>query len=119
MEFALGPLDADFLADGKEREVAGNVALFICLQGSTEARHADNTWTDLHDQVKVPLVIVQRHRCVTPDDLLAVDLRIDLNVLSHGKTERVVRVRKLKNVSIDREHVACVHPAPAGQRRRL
>ena len=54
--------------------------------------------THLDDQIKVPLVLIQRRRRITPNHLLAVNLRRDAHMLPDRQAQAVCRAREGKTV---------------------
>jgi len=54
--------------------------------------------THLDNKIKVPFIIVERRRGITPNDLFPINLRHDTDVLSDGQSKRVIGVGETESV---------------------
>lgn len=99
-KLALGTFDLNFLADSEERKVSGDVTLLVCLLSLLVACVVTiiGSLTNLDNQVKVSFVVIQSGGSVRSNNLLAINLGSDRDVLTDGETERIRCSGKGKSV---------------------
>jgi hypothetical protein len=99
-EVALGTFDADSAAELELRNVLGDIALFISLEGQYESC-ATQDWQKrsyFDEEVKMAAVIIIADRGITAGNHFTVNLGRDGYVLSDGKAENILRVRELETI---------------------